>query len=199
MRPVTGAILAGGRATRFGGRPKGLERVGGTRIIDRVADALRAVTPETMLVANAPDAAAWLAGTRVVPDVHRDCGSLAALHAALAHADSPVLVVAWDMPFVSPALLATILDAARADVDAVLPSGAHGPEPLCAWYAPTCLGVAERLLGAGERRARALGWAVNAVHVDLTTHPTLGDPGTMLLSVNTPGDLARANALARTI
>ncbi|MEY4608770.1 MAG: MobA-like transferase domain, partial [Gemmatimonadota bacterium] len=40
----TGVILAGGGATRFGGRPKGLEVVAGERIIDRVARGLRMVT-----------------------------------------------------------------------------------------------------------------------------------------------------------
>ena len=39
----TGVVLAGGLATRYGGRPKGLEHVEGVRIIDRVAAALRAV------------------------------------------------------------------------------------------------------------------------------------------------------------
>ena len=38
-RRCTGAILAGGRAVRMGGKPKGLELVGGRRILDRVADA----------------------------------------------------------------------------------------------------------------------------------------------------------------
>ena len=38
------AILAGGHATRFGGKPKGLEKVGGERILDRVAQAVRAAT-----------------------------------------------------------------------------------------------------------------------------------------------------------
>jgi molybdopterin-guanine dinucleotide biosynthesis protein A len=191
VRPVTGAILAGGHATRLGGRPKGLERVGGARIVDRVARAVRAVTSDLLLVANASDAPSWLPGARVVGDVHRDCGSLAGLHAALAHAGSPVLVVAWDMPFVSAALLAAIVDAARPGVDAVLPLGAHGPEPLCAWYAPPCLAVAERLLAGGERRARALGEAVHAVHLDVAA-----DSATTLMSVNTAEDLLRANAVA---
>ncbi|NUS97800.1 MAG: NTP transferase domain-containing protein, partial [Gemmatimonadaceae bacterium] len=38
---VTGAILAGGRASRLGGRAKGLEVVSGRRMVDRVHDALR--------------------------------------------------------------------------------------------------------------------------------------------------------------
>ena len=41
--PIRSAILAGGGATRFGGQPKGLERVGGERILDRlVAECERA-------------------------------------------------------------------------------------------------------------------------------------------------------------
>jgi molybdopterin-guanine dinucleotide biosynthesis protein A len=43
---VIGAILAGGAGSRFGGMPKGLERVGGVRVIDRVATALRSVASE---------------------------------------------------------------------------------------------------------------------------------------------------------
>ncbi|MFM8780507.1 MAG: molybdenum cofactor guanylyltransferase, partial [Gemmatimonadota bacterium] len=79
----TGVILAGGGATRFGGRPKGLELVAGERIIDRVARALRMVTDDLLLVANAPDAARWLPGVRTVADVRLGEGALGGLHAAL--------------------------------------------------------------------------------------------------------------------
>ncbi len=48
----TGVILAGGEATRYDGRPKGLESVGGLRIIDRVAAALGEVTDDLLLIAN---------------------------------------------------------------------------------------------------------------------------------------------------
>ena len=58
--PVRGAILAGGGATRFGGRPKGLEIVGGERILDRVAEVLAsALGMPPILIANAPDAGSW--------------------------------------------------------------------------------------------------------------------------------------------
>jgi len=36
--PVRGVILAGGQASRFGGAPKGLERVGGVRILDQLVE-----------------------------------------------------------------------------------------------------------------------------------------------------------------
>src|SRR6188768_632816 len=54
-----GVVLAGGASRRFGGTPKGLERVGSTRIIDRVASALRGVTADLLLAANDPAATAW--------------------------------------------------------------------------------------------------------------------------------------------
>jgi molybdenum cofactor guanylyltransferase len=100
MSRCTGVILAGGGASRFGGRPKGLERVGGARIIDRVAGALQPVTDDLLLIANDPLAAEWRAGLRVAGDVLQNVGSVAGIHAALVHAGGPALVVAWDMPFV---------------------------------------------------------------------------------------------------
>lgn len=92
----TGVILAGGGATRFGGRPKGLELVAGERIIDRVARALRMVTDDLLLVANAPDAARWLPGVRTVADVRPGEGALGGLHAALTCAADDVRVATVD-------------------------------------------------------------------------------------------------------
>ncbi|GLC24283.1 molybdenum cofactor guanylyltransferase [Roseisolibacter agri] len=195
----TGVILAGGRASRFGGRPKGLETLGGARIVDRVAAALRAACDPLLLVAHAPDAGDWLPGVRVVGDVHRDMGALGGLHAALWHARAPVLVVAWDMPFVTPALLDALLALGRAGARAALSLHPDGhAEPLCAYYDAACVREAEALLRAGERRAAALGGAVGAVMLGGTALAALGDPRTLLASVNTPDDLARAARAYRT-
>ena len=73
----TGVILAGGAARRFGGQPKGLASVDGVRIVDRVARALRLVTEDLLLVANAPNAAEWLPGVRTVADRRPSEGALA--------------------------------------------------------------------------------------------------------------------------
>lgn len=195
---VVGVVLAGGRATRFDGRPKGLEVVGATRIVDRVADALAPLCEALLLVADAPQAAQWLPAARVVGDVRPGLGSLGGLHAALAHARAPVLAVAWDMPFVTTPLLAALRDAGRTGACAVRPMHRDGRvEPLCAYYDARCLDVAERLLDAGERRARALGdavGAVGAVALQGAALDALGDPEVLLSSVNTADDLARARA-----
>ena len=86
---VTGVILAGGQSTRYGGLPKGLERVGGLRIIDRVRAALEPVVDDLLLIANDDRATDWLPGVRCEADVLRDVGSIAGIHAALVHAESP--------------------------------------------------------------------------------------------------------------
>jgi len=101
----TGVILAGGGASRFGGAPKGLELVDGRRIIDRVASALRQVADDLLLIANAEGAETWLPGVRTARDVRVGCGALGGVHAALAAAGSDVLLVAWDMPFVTAAVI----------------------------------------------------------------------------------------------
>ena len=103
-RRCTGAILAGGRAVRMGGKPKGLELVGGRRILDRVADALRGATDAVILVANDPGADQWLPGVRVVPDLRPGHGPASGVHAALMATGTDVLVLAWDAPFVPAGL-----------------------------------------------------------------------------------------------
>jgi len=189
-------VLAGGRSSRFAGVPKGLELVGGTRIIDRVSAALRGVSPELILVANDPAADAWLPGARVVADQRHDAGGLAGLESALS-LERDVVIVAWDMPFVTAALLRTILETARrTDADAVVPpsDSPFGVEPFCAFYAARARGALQLFLGAGRRAAHDFVASLARVHIldphtpDLLPHS--------LMSVNTADDLTRARAIA---
>ena len=196
-----GVILAGGGAKRFGGRPKGLELVGGRRIIDRVAGSL-ASADELMLVANDPEAVDWLPGIRCERDVRSGLGSMGGIHAALTHAaGAAVAIVAWDMPFV-PAALVAALRALGTDGSAAVPeSGSRrGVEPLCAYYSSRCLPVIEARLDAGDRQ-------VISFYDDLPdlrrmparTVATFGDPAILFMNVNTPDDLARAERYATTL
>jgi hypothetical protein len=81
-RGVSAAILAGGRARRFGGADKASLIVGGARIIDRQLGALDTVADDIRIVANEPDRYATL-GVRVIPDQIAGAGPLGGLHAAL--------------------------------------------------------------------------------------------------------------------
>lgn len=197
----TGVILAGGGATRFGGRPKGLESVGGTRIVDRVAAALRASSDTLLLVANDPAASAWLPGVRVMPDARRGDGALGGVHAALTHSGTDILLVAWDMPFVPSALLRALRERGeRLAVDAVLPESAgsgRGVEPLCAWYSARCLPAVTAALDAGDRRVIAFHDAVRVARLGHDEVAGFGDPSRLFSNVNTPGDLEVLEGMVR--
>ncbi len=198
-RGVTGAIVAGGANERFGGEPKGLRRVGGIRIIDRVVSAIRAVTPEIVLVANASDAERWLAGVTVYRDVRSERGSIVGLYTALASipADDIALVVAWDMPFVSAGLLSLLTRRVREGAAAAIPESPTGPEPFCAAYSTACLSHIERAVARGDFRMSSIVAALpNASRVVDAEVRSFGDPARLFFNVNTPADLEKAEQMA---
>jgi molybdopterin-guanine dinucleotide biosynthesis protein A len=196
----TGAILAGGNASRFGGLPKGLAEVGGVRIIDRVANALRESCDDLILIANDPAAVSWLPGVVTKGDIFVGAAGLGGIHAALAHSGTAVIVVAWDMPFVPPGLLMD-LRAGGAAADAVLPASGskRGVEPLCAYYSQGCLDPIERALRQGDRRPIAFHADVRLTVLSQAEVSQHGDNNVIFMNVNTAEDLITAEQLARTL
>jgi molybdopterin-guanine dinucleotide biosynthesis protein A len=173
--------------------------VGGERILDRLvrtmADALG--TPP-LLVANAPDAAGWRPDLRVVPDIRPGLGALGGIYTAVVEAPAPVVCVAWDMPFVSVALVRA-LAAGLADHDAVLPEsdGRRGVEPLCAAYGSACREAIAATLDAGDLRAIGFHPRISVGILPLSAVRGFGDPELLFFNVNTTDDLARADGLWR--
>ena len=198
---MRGAVLAGGAARRYGGAPKGLLELGGRRILDRVVDAVVAVTGQPpLLVANAPDAARWRPDLRTIPDVRRDRGSVGGIYTAVVSGVGPVLCVAWDMPFLTADLLNVLVtEATRGGWDAFLPEsdGRRGVEPLCAVYGPACGPAIERQLERGDLRAIAFHTDVKVGTLPLERVQAFGDPDELFFNVNTPADLERAEAAWR--
>lgn len=194
---MRGAVLAGGAARRYGGLPKGLLELGGRRILDRVVDALAATLgAPPLLVANAPEASGWRPDLHVIPDRRPGTGSLGGIHTAVTAAAGPVLCVAWDMPFVTPALLRALIAGAAA-YDVFLPEsdGRRGVEPLCAVYGPACAPAIEARLDTGDLRAIGFHEDVRVGRLRLDDVRAQGDPGELFFNVNTPEDLARAEEL----
>jgi molybdopterin-guanine dinucleotide biosynthesis protein A len=175
--------------------PKGLELVHGVRIIDRVRAALEPVVDDLLLIANDDSAAAWLPNVPHKSDVLRDVGSIAGIHAALVHAKTPVLVVAWDMPFVPTGLLRALRDAGlEADVAVAESDSRRGIEPLCAYYAPACIAAIERRLAADDRRVIGFYDDVRVARVPAVEVARFGDPALLFMNVNTPEERILAEA-----
>jgi molybdopterin-guanine dinucleotide biosynthesis protein A len=169
------------------------------RILDRAIVALRAVTPEVILISSDPQVIAASA-LPARPDTLTGLGALGGIHAALLWAREKsytgVLAVACDMPFLSPALLGQLLTrAAESDAPAaVLPEsgGRRGVEPLCAWYGTDCIPAIESAARRGDSRMIAFHDDVRVARLPLDVVTACGDPEVMFLNVNTPEDRALA-------
>jgi len=197
---MRGAVLAGGAASRFGGKPKGLEEVGGERILDRAIQAMQLATGEApLLVANVPEAADWRPDLEVQRDALQNCGSLGGIYTALSAAAGPVLVLAWDMPFVPSEFLQTLVQRS-AGFDAFLPES-HGAEnrlePLCGVYYPTCLAHIRKSLVNEDFRVQGFLESVRAGTLPSSEVTRYGDPNVIFFNVNTPDDLKQAQELWR--
>ena len=190
MEDVLGAILAGGRATRFG-CPKATASLGGRPLLDWPLRALEDAGIETVVVAKAdtalpPDAApVW-----EEPDepVHPLVGIVTALEQADGRA---VLACACDLPFVTPAL-ATYMAGCEAPV--AVPRAGDRMHPLFARYSQPVLPV----LRAALMEQRPLHETLAGLHPRIVEEGELrrlGDPARLLFNVNTPEDLARAETM----
>ena len=186
----TGVLVAGGRARRMGGTPKGLLRVGATSIAERSVGLFRALFGRVLVVALDPGPWEGL-GVTVIPDRIPERGAPGGLHAGLsATEDGWVFAAACDMPFLAEGPIRA-LAARRTGASAVLPEGAHGPEGLHAFWNRSTLPVLERLLQNGNPSLRALAGAVGATIVPADEWRRIDPGGRSLENVNAPEDLAR--------
>jgi len=189
---VSFAILAGGRARRLGGIPKGLLLREGRPLLAHLL-ALAPRFADTFLVTSAP-APYQAFGLRSVADVVPGRGAPGGVHAALAHAHTPwVLVVAADMPFVTPAVVDVLLAECTESVDAVGFEVAGRLEPLLACYRSTLAPMWEVALDANPSFP-ALWQTVRARVLPQEALAQVDPLCRAVLSVNTPEE-ARSLAI----
>jgi molybdopterin-guanine dinucleotide biosynthesis protein A len=194
----TAAIVAGGQATRLGGRDKAALLVGGTPILERQLAVLHGLVPHIIIVANDPSRFSS-AGVPVVPDLVPGAGSLGGVYTAVSAApDDRTLVVAADMPFLDRSLLMRLMDLART-ADLAIPHGRLGYQPLCAAYTRAC--VPELRMRAETGRLTLADFVRGAhglriVEIEAADLARFGDERVMFFNVNTPADYAAANEIA---
>jgi molybdopterin-guanine dinucleotide biosynthesis protein A len=198
---VLGAVLAGGRSSRFGA-PKPLATFRGEPLVAHAIAALTPVCGDVVVVTHLPEIGIAL-GARTLTDRLPDAGPLAGLASALGYARAlrcdGVLLLACDMPLVTPALLALLVDEARAHHAraAVGLAGPRGVQPLCGWYSVECLDAVETRLEGGDRSLRSLLAAVGAHLVPHERMSALCDLRVVFRGANTPGELSALEELVR--
>jgi molybdenum cofactor guanylyltransferase len=194
MPRVSGVILAGGKSRRMGGSPKALLPFGGRPLIEHIAETLRSVLPDCLVVTNTPELYESL-GLPMVGDVFPEGGSLGGIYSGLrAASGDAALCVACDMPFLSAVLVAHLAERA-AEADVVIPDAGGELQTLHAVYSKACLPAMERRLRAGQLKIAGFFDDVRVLRVPAAAVARFVDPDVAFMNLNTPDDLARARAL----
>lgn len=181
---ITLGILAGGRATRLGGRDKAWLRRDGISQVERLQRKFRGEVARVLASANrGPERYAAL-GIEVVADRVEGFGPVAGLH-ALAHACATpwLFTVPVDVVDLNECLLRTLVAAARGNGACAVDD--DGPQPLVALWRTQALRAA---------CADAIARDLHAVRV-LTNALAMAEcrfEGVRFGNLNTPEDLAAA-------
>jgi molybdenum cofactor guanylyltransferase len=189
VKPPLGAVLAGGRSSRFGA-PKALAELRGRTLVERAVDAVAAAGLEPVVVVREGSPLPDPLAARLVRDPPGRPHPLRAIATALGEARTAV-VLACDLPFVPPPLLAWL--GGLSDALAVIEVGGR-LQPLLGRYGAA---VAADLAAAAERgeAAREAVLRLGARRVGQAELRRFGDPETIAFNVNRPEDLARAERL----
>jgi molybdopterin-guanine dinucleotide biosynthesis protein A len=190
LATVGAALLAGGASARMGSDKAHLP-VGGVACATRIARLLAGLFEEVLLVGGDPPRDA--PGRRVPDAPGPRCalrGAVAALEAARGER---VLLVATDLPLLTPDLVLALV--AWPEADAVVPRSADGPHPLCALYRrEPALAAARPRLAAGRLKLQDWLDGLDTAWLEPADLARVDPEGTALTNVNTPEELARARA-----
>jgi len=188
---LSGFILAGGQSTRMG-TDKAFVTIDGRTLLSRVLDLARSVTPEVHIVGHKQKYSSF---APVIEDIFPGCGPLAGIHAALRSSRHDLnLILAVDVPFVSPALLQYLVARAKnSSATVTVPRAGNGLQPLCALYRRAFAEAAEQALHATHYKIDAL---FNEAHTQIITEKELRSAGfsrEVFRNLNTPEDVAQAS------
>jgi len=187
---IAGLILAGGRATRMGGRNKAEIELAGQTLLARTIARARPQVGRLLISANRDPALFAHYGLPVLPDTIGDhWGPLAGLLAGLDHLAEAWPQIGWlasfptDSPFFPETLVARLAEALPGHQIAMATSRGR-PEPVFSLWP---VSLADELRGAlsnGVRKVEDFARRYRLASVDF--------PGDAFFNVNTPEDLQQA-------
>ena len=192
---VTAFVLAGGKSTRMG-QDKAFLKLQGRTLLERALDLAQAVCREVRIVGSPQKFAAFGA---VIEDILPGRGPLAGIHAALKSSRTELnLLLAVDLPFMTPAFLHHLISQARATTAVVtVPRCAGGWQPLCAIYRRDFAAVAENSLNQGHNKIDPLFAQVSTRTLEEADLLQLGFSPELFRNLNTPEEFNQAQAKTR--
>lgn len=195
---VAAIILSGGKSSRMGTN-KALLKINEKTNVERIADTLKGLFDDIILVTNDPKTYQFLELT-MVSDHYPGMGPLAGIHAGLNASNYDVnFIVACDMPFVSGELAKTLVNKCI-DYDAVIPVINEMQHPLFAVYRKKIVNQVEKNIEDGRLAIKGLLDHLNVLYVtekDLQEYSSL-DLERFFFNMNHPHEYEDAKKWAET-
>jgi molybdopterin-guanine dinucleotide biosynthesis protein A len=196
---MDGFVLAGGASSRMGADKAALEFDGKT-LVELTAAILAAVCPRVVVVGY--EEPVLVEGTPIesFPDLTSgpERAPIKGLLTALVHSKTPWMVLlACDLPLVTPDLIERLATYRTDDADAVVPiQNDERPQPLCALYRrETVLPVVRERLSRRQLKMQDLLVQIRTRWVDPDDYSDLDHASDVFLNINTPEDLEAARSV----
>jgi len=194
---ILGAVIAGGKSSRMGGREKSFLVLDGASLLDRTLSRLRFQVDDVIINANGDANRFATTQITVVEDVLTDIGTpLAGLHAALCYgADNgfdAVVTIPSDAPFLPLDLVKRLVDAGDVTGAAIARSGGQDHYLTGIWTTSMVKPLGHLIESEGLRRVQDFASKAKAGKVVWSAVPH--DP---FFNINTAEDLAEAEMIAR--
>jgi len=186
---IAAAILAGGAASRYGGRPKGLIRLpDGRTIIERLITELRSAGLADIIICANDSQPYRHFHMPIIPDVWPGRGPLSGIEAAIQHYQKSamgVLILASDLPAVTAAEIRHFTAEFMSNHAEMIAARIHNRrhQPLIIVLNTSTLPAIRDALDTGDYRIRALCSVLETVFVDFSDARPFAN-------INTPEDLA---------
>lgn len=179
-------ILAGGQATRMGGKDKGLIELNGIPLIEHVIKKLSQQADSLYINANR-NMERYSSYAPVIRDQFPDYpGPLGGIHAGLANAEHDwVGFVPCDSPMINEDLVARFCAAVQPDSDILVAHDGEYQQPVFTMFHKRVLPHLTQFLARGERKIILLHNECHTHYVDFSDSPAC------FANLNTPEELAQ--------
>ncbi len=188
FKDITGVVLAGGKSRRMG-KDKRYLHWQGLNLLDSVCGVMNDLFEDIIVVTAMPDYKMGSSAPRLVTDEIPGKGSMGGLFSGLRHSlNSSCFVVACDMPYLNPEVIAKICQSPPADI--VVVKLLQGFQPLHARYSKQCIPLLEEMIQANKLKIQDLitDCRISACILDETHFSDIDPHLRSFINVNTPAD-----------
>jgi molybdopterin-guanine dinucleotide biosynthesis protein A len=165
---ITGVILAGGKSSRMGVN-KSFLKLGNQTIIERIADLMKSIFSEVIIITNTTDEYKFL-NLPLYEDIYKWKGPLAGIHSALTHSQTEkIFVLSCDVPLMSKEMIEYIIEY-KTDKSIVFCEAAGYHQPLVGVYSKKILSEIEKFISNNEMSDKSFHQFLKMVDAEII-HP----------------------------